>query len=218
MNFSLKEIVLATLKCLMLAVLVSVVPLELEASELNTELTEREQQLLNRAEQKRQALELINMMQTLEKLIDYPDEVINELTGNTASQESLKRAIRALKKAREDEKKQLESAKAQQSQVGHPNQNPLQISKQTDSQVLKPILAISEQINGSVASQVIFKTPIGESISLHEGQSFSYNGESFKLLSVKPTSRNDSTNSKTSVFKISLKTSNRIDHYFWPAS
>ena len=216
MNFSLKEIALATLKCVLFAVLVSVVPLELEASELNAELTEREQQLLNRAEQKRQALELINMMQTLEKLIDYPDEVINELTGNTASHESLKRAIRALKTAREDEKKQLESDKAQQSQVEQHNHS--QISKQTDSQVLRPILAIFEQRNESVASQVIFKTPIGESISLYEGQSFSYNGDSYQLLSVKPTSRNDSSNSKTSVFKISLKTSNRIDHYYWPAS
>lgn len=216
MNFSLKEIVLATLKCILLAVLVSVVPLELEASELNAELTEREQQLLNRAEQKRQALELINMMQTLEKLIDYPDEVINELTGNTASHESLRRAIRALKTAREDEKKQLESDKAQQSQQQHHNHS--QISKRTDSQVLRPILAIFEQKNESVGSQVIFKTPIGESISLYEGQSFSYNGEFYQLLSVKPTSRNDSSNSKTSVFKISLKTSNRIDHYYWPAS
>lgn len=216
MNFSLKEIVLAPLKCVLVAVLVSVVPLELEASELNAELTEREQQLLNRAEQKRQALELINMIQTLEKLIDYPDEVINELTGNTASHESLKRAIRALKTAREDEKKQLESGRAQQSQVEQHNHS--QISKQTDSQVLRPILAIFEQKNESVASQVIFKTPIGESISLYEGQSFSYNGDLYQLLSVKPTSRNDSSNSKTSVFKISLKTSNRIDHYYWPAS
>lgn len=216
MNFSLKEIVLAPLKCVLVAVLVSVVPLELEASELNAELTEREQQLLNRAEQKRQALELINMIQTLEKLIDYPDEVINELTGNTASHESLKRAIRALKTAREDEKKQLESGRAQQSQVEQHNHS--QISKQTDSQVLRPILAIFEQKNESVASQVIFKTPIGESISLYEGQSFSYNGDFYQLLSVKPTSRNDSSNSKTSVFKISLKTSNRIDHYYWPAS
>lgn len=213
---SFKESVLAGFKCILLTIFLSVLSLELEASELNAALMDREQQLLNSAEQKRQAVELIEMMQTLEKLIDYPDEAINELTGNSASHESLKRAIRALKKAKENQDEQAELKKTQQSQTGHSKRNFNHTMSADDSKLFKPILAIAEPNNGSIQSKVIFQPPHGESFSVYKGQSFSYRGVAYKLVSVSPINDGNSSDSGNRAFKITLKTPSALKHYYWP--
>lgn len=221
MNSSFKELVLATLKCVLLTVFVSVFSIELEASELNTALTDREQQLLNSAEQKRQAAELIEMMQTLEKLIDYPDGAIDELTGDGASHQSLKRAIRALKKARHEKEQLAEFEKNQQSQSSQQsscNHTAQRTAKAVHSQSLKPILAIADQSNRNIKGKVIFQSAIGEAISVYEGQSFKYNGGTYQLISVEPTEHHFSNNSKSEAFRISLKTPVSLKHYLWPSS
>lgn len=222
MNLSVKELVLATLKfVLLLTVYISAFSIELEASELNTALTDREQQLLNSAEQKRQATELIEMMQALEKLIDYPDGAIDELTGNGPSQQSLKRAIRALKKARHEKEQLAEFEKnkqsqfTQQSSCNHTAQGTV---KAIHSQSLKPILAIADQSNRNIKGKVIFQSTTGEAISVYEGQSFNYNGGAYQLISVEPAGQHISTDSKSGAFKISLKTPDSLKQYLWPTS
>jgi len=213
----------AVLACLLLVT-------EALTSELDVVLEEKEQQLVTAAEQQRQAQNMIDMMETLEKLIDYPDAAIEELTSNSASHQSLKRVIRALK---DDRQKKLEEAKekklqedmAKKRQEANRNKQPVStlpvkaadFKKDPRTVQFKPIFARAEGTDGSAQNKVIFHSEKSGAISVYEGQSFKYDGESYQLISVQPTKNSGNSEFKSSEFKISLKTPNEIKQYLWPA-
>jgi cell wall-associated NlpC family hydrolase len=200
------------------------------ASELDIVLTEKEQQLVTIAEQQRQAQNMIDMIEALEKLIDYPDAAIEELTSNSASHQSLKRVIRALK---DDKQKKLEEAKekklqedmAKKRKEANSNNQPVStpsvkagdFKKDVRTVQLKPIFARAERTNSSAQNKVIFHSDKAGAISVYEGQSFKYDGKSYQLLGVEPTKNSGNSEFKSSEFKISLKTPDEIKQYVWPA-
>lgn len=213
----------AILACLLLTT-------EAFTSELDIVLEEKEQQLVTTAEQQHQAQNIIDMMKTLEKLIDYPDAAIEELTGNSASHQSLKRVIRALKDAKQKKledtmEKKLENAMEQKLKEANCNNNSIPTasldaaSSKRDVRAvqLKPIFAIAEQTNNGAQNKVIFHSDKAGAISVYEGQSFKYDGKPYQLLSVRAMKSSGNSDFKSSGFSISLKTPDKVEQYYWPA-
>lgn len=214
---------LAVLVCFLLVT-------EALASELDIVLAEKEQQLVTTAEQQHQAQNIIDMMKTLEKLIDYPDAAIEELTSNSASHQSLKRVIRALKddrqrKLEEAKEKKLQEDMAKRREEASRNNQPVStlsvkaadVKKDVRTVQLKPIFARAEQTNNGAQNKVVFHSDKAGVISVYEGQSFKYDGISYQLLSVRATKNSGNSEFKNSEFMISLKTPNEIKEYLWPA-
>lgn len=178
--------------------------LNAESNGLELSLTEKEQSLLDSFEQKNQAESLIKLLETLEKLSDYPTEAIDELTGKNPNHQIINRVIKRLKQAKDKSTNSLE---------------PLNFESQKDSltdadkakqNLLIPVLATASSDNGITAGKVIFKNSEGVSIPAYEKQPFAYNGNNFELLSITPI-----TGSKGK-FKIRLKTPTSIQEYIWP--
>lgn len=212
----------------------------IQADGLDITLNEKEQALLNSVEQKQQAESLINLMNTIERLTNYPEDAIDELTGDGPNHQILKRVIRSLKDA--NEKKATQSAGQSQllaetqaalqkatrelaesranSNCGYPmtatgnleqpNSKPNQISTSTDG-TLTPVFAIAKSANGITEGKVIFRTSaMSPPISVSEGHVFVHNGQQHRLLSVTPQS------SASGLFNISIETPSATKQYNWP--
>ena len=188
---------------------------EPHASDLDIVLSEKEQQLVTNAEQQRQAENMIDMMKTLEKLTDYPDAAIEELTDNSASHQSLKKVIRALKDAKQ---KSTQEVNCNEKPLYKPSFNEAVAKKNVKTVQLKPIFARAEHTADGARNKVIFHSDNTGTITVYEGQSFKFEGKSYQLLSVQPTRNSGSSEFKSSEFKISLKTPDAIKQYFWPGS
>lgn len=194
---------------------------------LNILLNEKEQTLLNTMEQKHQAESLINLMNTVEKLANYPEGAIGELLGDSPNQQVLKRIIRSLK-TEDIETREAASKQSQQQNnlLSAPptNQikNPLatQQPAMTDSQLketkptiekLIPVFAVAQNSHGITEGKVIFQSTVNHTmISVSEGDSFSHQGHKYQLLSVRPQP------SQNGRFTISLKTPSTTKHHNWP--
>ena len=71
-----------------------------EENGLEIILNEKEQAILNSFEQKNQAESLIKLLQTLEKLSEYPTEAIDELTGKNPNHQVINRVVKRLKQSK----------------------------------------------------------------------------------------------------------------------
>jgi hypothetical protein len=74
-----------------LAMVISSEALKSEPIGLELTLSKKEQSLLDSFEQKNQADSLIKLLETLEKLSDYPTEAIDELTGKNPNHQVINR-------------------------------------------------------------------------------------------------------------------------------
>lgn len=178
--------------------------LKAEPNGLELTLNKKEQSLLDSFEQKNQADSLIELLETLEKLSDYPTEAIDELTGKNPNHQVINRVIKRLKQAKEKSTNSLE---------------PLNFDSQKDSMtdadkanlsLLIPVLATASSDNGITAGKVIFKNTAGASIPAYEKQPFTYDGNNYELLSVSPI------DGSKGQFSILLKTPTSTQEYIWP--
>ena len=213
---------------------------KVQADGLNITLNEKEQALLNSVQQKQQAESLINLMNTIERLANYPEDAIDELTGDGPNHQILKRVIRSLKEAKE----QKANAVEKQSRLLAETQEALEKANKeltdrransncgfqiTDSQNLTkthsktnpvstsdqenliPVFAIAKSSNGITEGKVIFRTTSGGlPISVSEGNAFLHNGQQHRLLSISPKSPTSGR------FNISIETPYETKQYNWP--
>ena len=161
-------------------------------------LNEKEQSLLNSFEQKNQADSLIKLLETLEKLSEYPIEAIDELTGKNPNHQVINRVIKRLKQAQSNsnlEALNFDSAKDSETNTNHR---------------LIPVFAAASSDNGITAGRVIFQNPKGIAISATEGQPFIYGDGEYELLSITPKTGTQGQ------FNIRLKTPTSTQQYIWP--
>lgn len=175
-------------------------------------LNAKEQTLLNTMEQKHQAQSLINLMDTVKKLTTYPQDIINQLLGDSPNQQVLKQIIRSLKVEEEKYRAQEEQYRTSDT-VPHAQtqQRPRLKATKPAIQQLTPVFAVVKSNNGITEGRVIFRTSIkGTIISVSEGDLFTHQSQEYQLLSVK---QQPSQNGR---FAISLKTPSKTSHYNWP--
>ncbi|MDG1694564.1 MAG: hypothetical protein P8I13_06900 [Porticoccaceae bacterium] len=174
-----------------------------QADGLEITLNEKEQALLNSLEQKNQADSLIKLLETLEKLSDYPTEAIDELTGKNPNHQVINRVVKRLKKAKEKSVNGLAPLNFDSHKDATDGDTP-------KNSPLIPVFASASSDNGITTGKVIFKNNAGTAISSHVGEAFIYMGEQYKLLSVSPITDTQGQ------FNISLKTPTSTQIYIWP--
>jgi len=174
---------------------------KIQANGLDITLTEKEQTLLNSFEQKNQAESLIKLLETLEKLSEYPTEAIDELTGKNPNHQVINRVVKRLKHAKEKSKNTTSLFDLDNLQDSSNNSN--------DSQLI-PIFVVASSDNGITAGKVIFQNNSGAIISAFEGQPFIYAEKSYELLSVSQIV------GSAGQFTILLKTPTSTEKYIWP--
>lgn len=175
--------------------------LKAQADGLEITLNEKEQALLNSLEQKNQAESLIKLLQTLEKLSEYPTEAIDELTGKNPNHQVINRVIKRLKQAKD---------------MSNNSMVPLNFDSQKDpnngseNNPLKPVFAVAASDNGITVGKVIFQNNSGTAINALVGKPFIYADKSYELISVTPVEGNKGQ------FNIRLKTPTSMQQYIWP--
>ena len=175
-----------------------------EPNGLELTLSKKEQSLLDSFEQKNQADSLIKLLETLEKLSDYPTEAIDELTGKNPNHQVINRVVKRLKQAKNKSTNSLESLNFDS------QKNSLSDADKATQKLLIPVLATASSDNGITAGKVIFKNTDGVSIPAYEKQPFVYNGNNYELLSVTPIADSEGQ------FSILLKTPTSTQQYIWP--
>lgn len=174
-----------------------------QADGLEITLNEKEQALLNSLEQKNQANSLIKLLETLEKLSEYPTEAIDELTGKNPNHQVINRVVKRLKQAKEKSANNMTPLNFDSHKDVTDGENP------KNSQLIPVFVAVSSD-NGITTGKVIFKNNAGTAISAQVGEAFIYMGEQYKLLSVSPIA------DVQGQFKISLKTPLSTQLFIWP--
>lgn len=192
-------------KTLILVIMLSISlqAIKIQADGLEITLNEKEQALLNSLEQKNQADSLIKLLETLEKLSEYPTEAIDELTGKNPNNQVINRVIKRLKQAKEKSANNLTPLNFDSHKNTADGKNP------KNSQLI-PVFAAVSSDNGITTGKVIFKNNAGTAISAQVGEAFIYMGEQYKLLSVSPIA------DVQGQFKISLKTPLSTQLFIWP--
>ena len=175
-----------------------------EPNGLELTLSKKEQSLLDSFEQKNQADSLIKLLETLEKLSDYPTEAIDELTGKNPNHQVINRVVKRLKQAKDKSTNSLEPLNFDS------QKNSLTDAGKAKQSQLIPVLATAPSDNGISAGKVIFKNTEGVSIPAYEKQPFVYNGNNYELLSVTPIADSEGQ------FSIMLKTPTSTQKYIWP--
>lgn len=175
-----------------------------EPNGLELTLSKKEQSLLDSFEQKNQADSLIKLLETLEKLSDYPTEAIDELTGKNPNHQVINRVVKRLKQAKNKSTNSLEPLNFDS------QKNSLSDADKATQKLLIPVLATASSNNGITAGKVIFKNTDGVSIPAYEKQPFVYNGNNYELLSVTPIADSEGQ------FSILLKTPTSNQKYIWP--
>jgi hypothetical protein len=175
-----------------------------EPNGLELTLSKKEQSLLDSFEQKNQADSLIKLLETLEKLSDYPTEAIDELTGKNPNHQVINRVVKRLKQAKDKSTNSLEPLNFDS------QKNSLTDAGKAKQSQLIPVLATASSDNGISAGKVIFKNTEGVSIPAYEKQPFVYNGNNYELLSVTPIADSEGQ------FSILLKTPTSTQQYIWP--
>ena len=175
-----------------------------EPNGLELTLSKKEQSLLDSFEQKNQADSLIKLLETLEKLSDYPTEAIDELTGKNPNHQVINRVVKRLKQAKDKSTNSLEPLNFDS------QKNSLTDAGKAKQSQLIPVLATASSDNGISAGKVIFKNTEGVSIPAYEKQPFVYNGNNYELLSVTPIADSEGQ------FSIMLKTPTSTQKYIWP--
>ena len=178
--------------------------LKAEPNGLELTLNKKEQSLLDSFEQKSQADSLIKLLETLEKLSDYPTEAIDELTGKNPNHQVINRVVKRLKNAKEKSTNSLEPLNFDS------QKNSLTDADKNQQSLLIPVLATASSDNGISAGKVIFKNTEGISIPAYENRPFVYNGNNYELMSVSPIA------GKEGQFSILLKTPISTQKYIWP--
>lgn len=178
--------------------------LKAEPNGLELTLNKKEQSLLDSFEQKNQADSLIKLLETLEKLSDYPTEAIDELTGKNPNHQVINRVVKRLKQAKEKSTNSLESPNFDS------QKNSLTDTDKNQQRLLIPVLATASSDNGISTGKVIFKNTEGVSVPAYEKQPFFYNGKNYELLSVSPIAGSEGQ------FSILLKTPTSTQQYIWP--
>jgi hypothetical protein len=187
-----------------LAMVISSEALKAEPNGLELTLSKKEQSLLDSFEQKNQADSLIKLLETLEKLSDYPTEAIDELTGKNPNHQVINRVVKRLKQAKDKSTNSLEPLNFDS------QKNSLSDADKATQKLLIPVLATASSDNGITAGKVIFKNTDGVSIPAYEKQPFVYNGNNYELLSVTPIADSEGQ------FSILLKTPTSTQQYIWP--
>jgi hypothetical protein len=192
-------------KTLILVIMLSISlqTIKVQADGLEITLNEKEQALLNSLEQKNQADSLIKLLETLEKLSEYPTEAIDELTGKNPNNKVINRVIKRLKQAKEKSANNMVPLNFDSHKNAADGKNP------KNSQLI-PVFAAVSSDNGITTGKVIFKNNAGTAISAQVGEAFIYMGEQYKLLSVSPIA------DVQGQFKISLKTPLSTQLFIWP--
>ena len=188
----------------MLLMAISSETLKAESSGLELTLSKKEQSLLDSFEQKNQAESLIKLLETLEKLSEYPTEAIDELTGKNPNHQVINRVIKRLKQAKDKSTSSLEPLNFDS------QKNSLTDADKAKQSLLIPVLVTASSNNGITAGKVIFKNTEGVSIPAYEKQPFIYNGNNYELLSVSPIAGSKNQ------FRILLKTPTSTQQYIWP--
>ena len=192
-----------TLHPLLIIILLSISLLSLntQADGLEIKLNEKEQALLNSFEQKNQAESLIKLLQTLEKLSEYPTEAIDELTGKNPNHQVINRVIKRLKQAKD---------------MSNNNMAPLNFDSHKDpnngseNNPLKPVFAVASSDNGITVGKVIFQNNSGTAVNALVGKPFTHDDKNYELVSVTPVEGSKGQ------FDIRLKTPTSIQQYIWP--
>lgn len=175
--------------------------LKAQADGLEITLNQKEQALLNALEQKNQAESLIKLLQTLEKLSEYPTEAIDELTGKNPNHQVINRVIKRLKKAKDMSSNNMASLNFDH----HKDPNTA-----SENNPLKPVFAVASSDNGITAGKVIFQNSSGTAINALVGKPFTDADKSYELISVTPVAGSEGQ------FKIRLKTPTSVQQYIWP--
>jgi len=175
-----------------------------EPNGLELTLSKKEQSLIDSFEQKSQADSLIKLLETLEKLSDYPTEAIDELTGKNPNHQVINRVVKRLKQAKDKSTNSLEPLNFDS------QKNSLTDADKAKQSLLIPVLATASSDNGITTGKVIFKNTEGISIPAYENQPFVYNGNNYELLSVSPIAGSEGQ------FSILLKTPTSTQKYIWP--
>jgi hypothetical protein len=175
-----------------------------EPNGLELSLSKKEQSLLDSLEQKSQADSLIKLLETLEKLSDYPTEAIDELTGKNPNHQVINRVVKRLKQAKDKSTNSLEPLNFDS------QKNSLTDADKAKQSLLIPVLATASSDNGITTGKVIFKNTEGVSVAAYEKQPFSYNGNNYELLSVSSIAGSEGQ------FSILLKTPSSTHEYIWP--
>jgi hypothetical protein len=175
-----------------------------EDSGLEIILNEKEQAILNSFEQKNQAESLIKLLQTLEKLSEYPTEAIDELIGKNPNHQVINRVVKRLKQSKELSNNSIgpltfDRHKDNISDSG----NPKKIQ-------LTPVFAVASSDNGITAGKVIFLHSSGTHIHAFEGRPFMVYGQEYQLLRV------SAKKNSSDQFNIILKTPTSTQRHIWP--
>lgn len=189
---------------LILVMVISSEAVKAEPNGLELTLSKKEQSLLDSFEQKNQADSLIKLLETLEKLSDYPTEAIDELTGKNPNHQVINRVVKRLKQAKEKSTNSLEPLNFDS------QKNSITDADKAKQSLLIPVLATASSDNGITAGKVIFKNADGVSIPAYEKQPFVYNGNNYELHSVTPIADSEGQ------FSILLKTPTSTQEYIWP--
>jgi hypothetical protein len=126
-----------------------------EPNGLELTLSKKEQSLLDSLEQKSQADSLIKLLETLEKLSDYPTEAIDELTGKNPNHQVINRVVKRLKQAKDKSTNSLEPLNFDS------QKNSLTDADKAKQSLLIPVLATASSDNGITTGKVIFKNTEG---------------------------------------------------------
>ena len=167
-------------------------------------LNEKEQAILNSFEQKNQAESLIKLLQTLEKLSEYPTEAIDELIGKNPNHQVINRVVKRLKQSRELSNNSIDPL------TFDSHKDNISDSGNSKKIQLTPVFAVVSSDNGITAGKVIFQHSSGTHIHAFEGRPFMVDGQQYQLLRV--SAKKDSSGQ----FNISLKTPTSTQQYIWP--
>jgi hypothetical protein len=173
-------------------------------SGLEITLNEKEQAILNSFEQKNQAESLIKLLQTLEKLSEYPTEAIDELIGKNPNHQVINRVVKRLKQSRELSNNSIDPL------TFDSHKDNISDSGNSKKIQLTPVFAVASSDNGITTGKVIFQHSSGTHIHAFEGRPFIVDGGQYQLHRV--SAKKDAKGQ----FNISLKTPTSIRHYIWP--
>ena len=173
-------------------------------SGLEITLNEKEQAILNSFEQKNQAESLIKLLQTLEKLSEYPTEAIDELIGKNPNHQVINRVVKRLKQSRELSNNSIDPL------TFDSHKDNISDSGNSKKIQLTPVFAVASSDNGITTGKVIFQHSSGTHIHAFEGRPFIVDGGQYQLHRV--SAKKDAKGQ----FNISLKTPTTIRHYIWP--
>ena len=167
-------------------------------------LNEKEQAILNSFEQKNQAESLIKLLQTLEKLSEYPTEAIDELIGKNPNHQVINRVVKRLKQSKGLSNNSIDPL------TFDSHKDNISDSGNSKKIQLTPVFAVASSDNGITTGKVIFQHSSGTHIHAFEGRPFIVDGGQYQLHRV--SAKKDAKGQ----FNISLKTPTTIRHYIWP--